>query len=164
MGLKLSVLPFSPPQLEDRLKQMFSVHRMTAWISVWHTSDSSISNKCIHFYFNLLSWQLRDKISPVGISAHRAEGKPTFWRQDWISELLPEKGEPLPNDMISLNPAPALHEVERTRVFHSVVMTGLFADERKQRPVKPATHRPVWVIWSWETEWRRCTRGRRTDE
>lgn len=38
-------------------------------VPVWYTSDSSLSNKRLHFNFNLLSWQLQDKISPVEIQS-----------------------------------------------------------------------------------------------
>lgn len=81
-----------------------------------------------------------------------------------IPGSLPAKGEPLPNDMISLNPRSVPQPVESTRVFHSAVMTTLFADEREQGSVKPATHRLVWVIRSWETERRRRTMRSQTDD
>lgn len=102
-----------------------------------------------------------------GISAHRTESdksKIQLLKAGLIPRLLPVKGEPLPNDMISLNPLFVPQAVESTRVFHSVVMTGLFADEREQRPVKPATHRLVWLTQSWETEWRRRMIGSQTDD
>lgn len=154
-------------QLEDRLQQMFSEHHMTAQTCL---CDTQVTHPFLTNAFILTSIYFHDscKINITsGISAHRTESdksKIQLLKAGVIPRSLPVKGEPLPNDMISLNPLFVPQAVESTRVFHSVVMTGLFADERVQRPVKPATHRLVWVIRSWETEWRRRMMGSQTDD
>lgn len=146
---------FSAGENRHRDADDVCVCNITAWnVSVWYTSDSSLSNKCLHFNFNFLSWQLQDKISPVQISllaeAHqRTRWLPTYWRHDQISGTLPREGDPLLNNMISHNLAPIPWAAKPTSAFHSIVTTALSADEREQRPIKP--HRLIWVMWNRRT-------------
>lgn len=71
-------------------------------------SDSSLSNKCPCFNIHLLSWQLWDIISQIEISQPylKTWWRPSYWRHDWLSGLLPGEADCSLNNMISLNAAP----------------------------------------------------------
>lgn len=125
---------------KDRPSQMLSVCAPMCLYDI--KSDSSPSNKCPCFNINLLSWQLWDIISQIEISQPylKTWWRPSYWRHDWLSGLLPGEADCSLNNMISLNAAPIPRPAKPTEAFHLVVMTGLSADEREQRALE--THKP----------------------
>lgn len=87
------------------------------------------------------------KIAVQIFTAPRIKWQHTFWRNEYILELMLAEGDPLLNDntndiQLWFSKRSSPHSV------HSPVMTWLPPDERKPRPIKPRTQCLFLIIQS----------------